>query len=94
MWTSTIVIDWWCRPPLFCDPAMKAEFGAAAAASVIPTEVEGSRAVCGTQPRFSRPVGRVRTCGGLSMRPEARRDPSTTLGMTDGFPSFREDPGD
>ena len=73
---------------------MKVEFGGAAVPSVIPTEVEGSHAVCGAQARASRLAGLPRLCRDPSMRPEARRDPSTTLGMTDGFPSLREDPGD
>jgi hypothetical protein len=38
--------------------------------SVIPTEAEGSRAVCGAQGRIRGPMKRSRICKDLSMRPE------------------------
>ncbi len=49
---------------------MKVEFGGAAVPSVIPTEVEGSHAVCGAQARASRLAGLPRLCRDPSMRPE------------------------
>jgi hypothetical protein len=72
---------------------MKAEFRRAARVSVIPTEMEVSRAVNGAQPQTSRHsekpvvVQRVWAC---ILR--TGRDPSTTLWMTDGvfrFPRAR-----
>jgi hypothetical protein len=55
--------------------------------SVIPTEAEGSRAVCGTQEGTLRPVKRLRMCKDLRhASPRTGRDPSTSVGMTDLFP--------
>ena len=49
---------------------------------VIPSGVEGSRTICGGNHTSHR---RTRWfCGGCTLRPQTGRDPSTSVGMTEG----------
>ncbi len=59
-----------------------------AAGSVIPTEAEGSRAVCGAQARVFRLAGLPRSCRDPSMHPEdGARSLDCPFGFAQGFGS-------
>ncbi len=59
-----------------------------ATGSVIPTEAEGSRAVCGAQTQASRMARKLRLCTAPSMRPEeGARSLDYPFGFAQGFGS-------
>ncbi len=72
-----------------CHPDVEVEGSAGPAAhSVIPIEVERSRAVCGAQAQASRPARRPRSCRDLRMRPEdGARFLDYPFGFAQGFGS-------